>query len=227
VTASAELAGKVGLLLPALRQAQYALWTGPDLRGRYADYLVAMHGVIRASVPLMRAAQDRCAELAWHDPAAPALAGYLAEHIEEELGHDEWLRADLVALGADPDEPLRRVPPALVAAAVGAQYYWLAHVHPAVLLGYVWLLEAYPPAPAFVLDLQRRSGLPAAAFSTLRRHAALDVAHRAELAAVIDALPLDPTARAALGVNALQTTGQLTLLFRQLAARPRPETTAA
>ena len=39
---------------------------------------------------------------------------------------------------------------ATAAALVGAQYYWIRHVHPVALLGYVMLLEGYPPSAGTV-----------------------------------------------------------------------------
>jgi pyrroloquinoline quinone (PQQ) biosynthesis protein C len=217
VGASNVLALKADLVMAALHAAQYQLWSGPAVAQRYERYLVAMHGVIRASVPLMEAAVRRCRNADVAGRLATGLDAYLSRHIEEERGHDEWLRQDLAALGADPDELLRRAPDAVVAQLVGAQYYWIAHAHPAIVLGYIWLLESYPPAPAFIDELQRRTGHPAAAFRTLRRHADLDPGHRAELAALLDMLRPGPRTRAAIDANMLHSVGALTELFRRLA----------
>ena len=229
---SATLAAKVGLVLPTLHAEMARLWTAPRVAERYVEYLVVMHGVIRASVPLMRSARARCAELVRPDPVtdpvADPLADYLARHIEEERGHDEWLRQDLAALGGDPDEPLRRLPSPTVAGLVGAQYYWIAHLHPVVLLGYVWVLEGFPPTTDFVDDLARRTGWPAAAFRTLRMHGALDVEHRRNLGGLLDRLPLTPIQRTGIETNAMYTAGQLAALFREMSnCRPpsrRPPT---
>ncbi|HEY9390941.1 MAG TPA: iron-containing redox enzyme family protein [Mycobacteriales bacterium] len=223
---STTLTAKVGLLLPTLRAEMTRLWTAAPVADRYVEYLVVMHGVIRASVPLMRTARTRCAELAgtgrMADPVVDPLADYLTRHIGEETGHDEWVRQDLAALGADPDEPLRRIPCPTVAGLVGAQYYWIAHMHPVVLLGYVWVLEGFPPTPEFVDALRRRTGWPAAAFRTLRAHGALDPTHRRELGELLDRLPLTPTLRTGIETNALFTVGQLATLFRQLSTCPLP-----
>ena len=51
-----------------------------------------------------------------------------------------------------------RPPSPTVAALVGAQYYWIEHVHPVGLLGYVLLLEGWPPTPETVEELRRRTG---------------------------------------------------------------------
>lgn len=216
-TTSAGVAGRAALLRPVLAAQLHRVWTTPPVRDRYVEYLTVMHGLIRASVPLMRAAVRRCGELSDQDPVAGALADYLTRHIDEETGHEEWLCQDLAAAGRDPAEPLRRIPSPTVAGLVGAQYYWIAHHHPVLLLGYVWVLEGSPPTPEFVTGLRLRTGWPASAFRTLRRHGAADLEHRAELAAVLDRLPLTPGLRAGVERNALHTTGQLAVLFADLA----------
>ena len=42
---------------------------------------------------------------------------------------------------------------------VGAQYYWILHYHPVALLGWIGLLEGYPPAPEMLDELMARTGL--------------------------------------------------------------------
>jgi len=101
VRPSIALRIKLQLAMPALNQVTRRLWQPADLRGRYLDYLVALHAVIRASVPLMQAAQRRCSELT-ADPVAAPLAHYYAIHIDEELHHDDWLLVDLAEACQDP-----------------------------------------------------------------------------------------------------------------------------
>ena len=40
------------------------------------------------------------------------------------------------------------MPPPSVAGLVGSQYYWILHHHPVAFLGYVALMEGYPPTPS-------------------------------------------------------------------------------
>jgi hypothetical protein len=145
------------LVLPAVFSASDRLCLHDRVRELYPAYLVLSHGIIRASVPLMAAARERARELAG-DPVAAAVADYCGRHIEEELGHDDWLLEDLAFLGVDPEDVRTRPPSPTVAALVGAQYYWIRHVHPVGLLGYVLLLEGWPPTPATVDELRRRTG---------------------------------------------------------------------
>ncbi|QMU80487.1 hypothetical protein GXW83_22545 [Streptacidiphilus sp. PB12-B1b] len=221
----------LGLAAPALRAAMDALWQQPDLDRRYVEYLHTMHAVIRASVPLMLRAAARCAGLGPGDPLAEPLRRYFEEHAEEEQGHDDWLLADLAAAGADPAEPLLRLPPPVVAELAGAQYYWIEHHHPVTLLGYVLVLEGNAPAPWLADRLMACTGLPAAAVRTVRDHAALDSGHLRALERLLDALPLTGEQERAVTVSALHTAAALARLFHRLAAptpspTPNPSTTA-
>ncbi|WP_354642999.1 iron-containing redox enzyme family protein [Kitasatospora camelliae] len=221
-TASVALRAKLALARPAVTAATDALWRPAGLGPRYLRYLAAMHQLIRASVPLMERAAVRCAELGPADPVAGPLGRYLREHAEEERGHDDWLLADLAAAGADPAELLAAVPPPAVAELAGAQYYWIEHHHPVALLGYVAALEGNAPAPWLADRLAAGTGLPPAAFRTVREHAELDGGHLAALDALLDALPLTAAAEAAIGLSALHTAHGITRLFLGLAADPAP-----
>ncbi|GAA2139125.1 hypothetical protein GCM10009760_20980 [Kitasatospora kazusensis] len=214
---SAALHLKLSFATPALNTAMANLWRPEGLTRRYGRYLRTMHEVIRASVPLMELAARRCAELGPDDPVAGPLAAYLAEHIEEERGHDDWLLADLAAAGLDPRGPLRQQPPPVVARLVGPQYYWIEHFHPVALLGYITVLESNAPAPWLAEQLAADTGLPGAAFQTVSHHAVLDTGHSAELARFIDRLPLDPAQETAIAVSALHTVNAATELFNRIA----------
>lgn len=217
LTESRRLRSELALVLPGLTAAGRRLLEHPELRRLYPRYLVMSHGIIRASVPLMEAAGDRCRALAG-DPVAAAVAGYTAGHVPEERGHDDWLLEDLAATGVDPVAVTSRPPSATVAALVGAQYYWIAHAHPVALLGYVLLLEGYPPSVATVDELRARTGYGERAFRTLLAHADLDPHHGAELDAVLDSLPLTGDQRSLLGVSALTSAALLTEAMGELLA---------
>lgn len=214
---SADLRATLALAAPAVRAATAALWQPAGLRARYLAYLGAMHALIRASVPLMELAADRCARPAGYDPVAEPLGRYLREHAEEERGHDDWLLADIAAAGGDPGGPAAVLPSPVIAAMAGAQYYWIEHHHPVALLGYIAVLEGNAPAPGLADRLAAQTALPAAAFRTLRDHAALDTGHLADLDGLLDRLPLSAARRTAVRVSALHTVRELARLFRDLA----------
>lgn len=223
--AAAALHMKLELAGPALRAATAALWRPSDLRTRYVAYLHAMHAVIRASVPLLDRAAARCRELGPSDALAQPLRDYLLRHIEEERGHDRWLLDDIAAAGGDPAKALGTLPPPLVARLVGAQYYWVEHHHPVTLLGYIAVLEGNAPHARLGARLALATGLPDAAFRTVRAHADLDAHHTADLDRLLDALALTPAQSAAVAVSALHTADALVRLFTDLAtpARTVPE----
>jgi hypothetical protein len=203
-TPSRLLRAKIELASDHLRDATVRLWEGPDLARRYPAYLQHLHGIVRASVPLMQAALE-AARARPDDPVAAALTGYLPGHIQEELDHDEWVVNDLTVLGIPRETVLARVPPASVAAVVGAQYYWIFHHHPLAILGYIGVLEGWPPRADRIRTIATRAGLPLAAFSTILKHADLDPAHRHELDVLLDTLPLTTSRSSLIGLSAIHT----------------------
>jgi hypothetical protein len=186
------------------------LWAESDQARAYPRFLIHLHQVIRASVPLMHAAQERSLERASSDRVCAALAEYFAVHIDEERGHDAWALEDLEAAGVGREAALACVPPAQTAALVGAQYYWIEHHHPVALLGYLFVLEDGPDdADPFLDELRAHSGFPHAAFRTLRHHGRLDADHRADLDRLVDRLPLERTHKDAIGVSLAHTAASL------------------
>lgn len=197
-----ELAGAVEPLTAACT----ALVEHQRLREIWPEYLVLQHQIIRATVPLTEAALARARELS--DSLREPLAAYLERHVDEELNHDEGLLDDLENLGLGRAEALGRMPPAAVATLVGSQYYWIHHHHPVAFLGYVALMEGYPPTPELIETLAARTGYPREAFRTFEQHADLDPGHRDHLDRTLDELPLDAEHEAMI-VTSAQTTAVL------------------
>jgi hypothetical protein len=201
---------------PALRGAAADVWRLPGLKRRYPEYLRAMHGVIRASVPLMEFAARRCAELAGTDPVAGLLRPYLIRHSAEERGHDDWLLADLAALGCDPGRLLAEQPSPAVARLVGPQYYWIDHHHPVALLGYIAVMEGNAPAVSLGGWIVSRTGAPASAVRTIREHAELDSGHTDAVFELLDRLPLSSAQATAIATSGLYTVDALIALFADI-----------
>jgi pyrroloquinoline quinone (PQQ) biosynthesis protein C len=186
----------------------------------YPRFLRTSHCIIRASVPLMEAARERALALPAGDPVREPLATYLEEHIPEERHHDEWLLDDLESIGVARDSVLRQVPSATVAELVGAQYYWMLHYHPVTVLGYIAVLEGYPPSDALIDELAGRTGYPESAFRTLRLHGELDQGHGDELDALLDRLVLTPEQSAAVGLSAMTTVDLYTQALHDVIGEP-------
>jgi hypothetical protein len=207
LTASRRVRRQLAAAVGPLSAVCTALVEHPRLQDVWPEYLVLQHQIIRATVPLTRAALEETRALS--DPLSTQLAGYLEEHVDEELDHDEGLLDDLELLGLSREDVLARMPPPTVAALVGAQYYWIHHHHPVAFLGYVALMEGYPPTAELIETLAARTGYPVESFRTFTQHADLDPGHRDHLDETLDALPLGEAEEAAI-VESARTTAVLT-----------------
>jgi pyrroloquinoline quinone (PQQ) biosynthesis protein C len=218
-THSERLRNKIELVLPDFISASTEVITHPRFVELYPELLIAIHQMIRTSVPLMQTSLNRCQELARCDRVAEAMIPYLTQHIKEELHHDEWLLEDIELLGIQRAEVLRRMPSPHVAAATGCRYYWILHHHPLAEIGAIAVMEGYPPAVEVFDILEEETGLPRAVFRTLEKHAHLDPHHRDDLLAAIDALPLEEEHHEILTVSAFATIEYASAVYREVAAR--------
>ena len=191
------------LAVPGLWRRAELIWHGEPADAAYRRWLQVSHAMMRATIPLLTDARDECARR--RDPVSAKLRGYFADQIEQEHGHEEILRDDYVGAGGRAAELTEPVAPGAVARLVGAQYYWIRHEHPLALAAHIAVLEWFPPGPALGSGLAARTGLPAAAFSTLELHAAADTEHGAALLRLLDGLPLPARLGELLSVSALTT----------------------
>lgn len=199
---------RITLLKPALDNASRHMWNSPAVRAVYLEWLRTLHGMIRATVPLMTAAIERCLPLR-DDPVAAPLGAYFAKHVREEWGHDIWAREDYVCAGGAAEDIDGFIPGPATAGLVGAQYYWIRHGHPVALAGHIAVLEGYPPSTTLAPELAARTGLPIEAFRTIARHSHLDVKHAEDVRRLIDGLPLTPPQLALVGLSAVHTAASL------------------
>ena len=225
MTLSERLTGVLSVLEPAMATSSEACFADPHAARVYAHYLMAMHDIVCASVPLMCAAREGLVGRG-HSLASRVIP-YLDEHIEEERGHDQLVLHDLQTLGYDRSWVMSQDPFENAAAMVGAQYYWVHHRDPVVLLAYPFVLEGYPTTIAWVSELEVRTALPTEAFSALRLHARLDHGHRDKLHRLLDELALPEPVSHWLTVNALQTMGHVIGVLAEAAARGRVLSVAA
>ena len=217
-TASVRLRRKIALAIGPFAAACTELVNHPRLRELWPEYLILQHEIIRATVPLTRAATEQARALPDDDPLAAPLVAYLDEHVDEELDHDYELLDDLELLGIDRATVLERMPSPAVATLVGSQYYWLHHYHPVTFLGYVAFMEGSPPTPELVDLLIERTGYPRDAFHTFAEHAELDPGHRDHLNRVLDSLPLTSERETVLAISATSTSTLATRALEELLA---------
>jgi hypothetical protein len=216
VSNSRRLRRTVETALPELSAATNAVVTHPQFRALYPEFLVTVHQMVRATVPLMRAALARCRELEGTDPVAAAMVPYFTQHIKEEMHHDDWLLEDLEMIGVPRAEVLRRMPPPAVASLIGAHYYWIHHHHPVAKLGQIAVMEGYPPSVEAIDFLVARTGDPRAAFRTLEKHCHLDTNHRDDFDEALDRMPLREEHHAILETSALHTIRAAAAAYREL-----------
>lgn len=191
------------------------VWFHPRFNVLYPEFLFATYGVTMASAPAMRMAARCCEEAGTNDGLHRWLRDYYLEHAAEEEDHGDWLLADLASLGVSRERVLERLPYSSVAALVGAQYYWMRHVHPVAYLGYIAVVEV-PADVEFLREVSERTGIPPASMSCHLRHAELDPEHVAEFDATLDRLVLTPRQRELITVSAITTIGHLERLFEDV-----------
>jgi len=209
---------RVGFSGRALVAACNRLTEHPQFSLLYPGFLFVLHTIVRGAVPLMVDASEQLRNVRARDLLADPLIEYYDHHVEEERGHDEWILEDLEVLGVPRKTTLARIPSPTVAGLVGAQYYWIRHHHPVVLLGYISVLERYAPTVESVDALGRRAGVPAAALRTLREHAAVDDEHARDLERIVDSLTLTDAQFLGICINAAATVRSLVQCVDELIA---------
>lgn len=207
---SRTLRTKIHLAEPGLIAASDQFWNHAQLPKMFPEFLFMMHSIIRSSVRLINAAAYEAQGRANADPVCEKIAGYYATHAIEEAHHDEWLLDDLVAIGMDRVSVLARLPSPAVASLVGAQYYWVQHVHPVALFGYLAVLEGNPTPLKQLEEIQKKNGLPADSMRTMVKHARLDPHHRDEMFAQFDDLPLNESLSELVSLSAFHTIEHVT-----------------
>lgn len=141
--------------------------------GEYVEFLSQAYHHVKHTVPLLMATGARLPES--HEWLRVAVA----EYIEEETGHQEWILNDIAACGFD-SEAVRNGQP-LLATELMVSYAWdtVSRINPVGFFGMVHVLEGTSISLADqAADTLRRSlGLPKKAFSYLYSHGALDLEH--------------------------------------------------
>lgn len=139
----------------------------------YIAFLSEAYHHVKHTVPLLMACGARLPErLEW-------LRSAVAEYIEEEIGHQEWILNDIRACGGDA-EAVRNGQPSLATELMVAYVYdRIARHNPVSFFGMVNVLEGTSIALATqAADVLRDSlQLPPQAFSYLTSHGSLDISH--------------------------------------------------
>lgn len=154
---------------PIIQQAM----TGQVALHSYIAFLTEAYHHVKHTVPLLMACGARLPDrLEW-------LREAIAEYIEEEYGHQEWVLGDIAACGADM-EAVRHGSPRLPTELMVAYVYdRIARHNPVSFFGMVNVLEGTSIALATQVAgiIQDKLQLPKQAFSYLNSHGSLDLEH--------------------------------------------------
>jgi hypothetical protein len=132
--------------------------------------LCFLHGIVTASENLL-------ANAIAHSNGY--LKIYFGEHLREETGHLAMVEQDLANLGV---ENILHFPAA--AQLAGAQYYYITHENPALLLGYMAALECNSIPLSTVNELEATYG----PLLSIRHHAEHDINHGRDVREQIERL---------------------------------------
>jgi pyrroloquinoline quinone (PQQ) biosynthesis protein C len=169
--------------LLAVRIIQDALQGRIEL-AQYTAFLAQAYHHVRHTVPLLMACGSRLPpRLSW-------LQAAVADYISEEIGHDDWILADLAACNVD-TERVRASDPAFdTEVMVAYAYHQIDRGDPLAFFGMVHVLEGTSVAIAdrAASALRASLALPESAFRYLRSHGTLDVGHVQNFACLMDRL---------------------------------------
>jgi pyrroloquinoline quinone (PQQ) biosynthesis protein C len=139
----------------------------------YLGFLQQAYHHVKHTVPLLMAVGSRLPEeQEW-------LRLAVAEYIEEELGHQEWILNDIAACGYDSDVVRHGQPNPATELMIAYAYDTVMRVNPVGFFGMVHVLEGTSVAIAETVadNIRGRLGLPQNAFSYLYSHGSLDKEH--------------------------------------------------
>jgi pyrroloquinoline quinone (PQQ) biosynthesis protein C len=174
--------------LPVIRDAL----GGRVTIAEYRRFLAEAYHHVKHTVPLLMACGARLPErLEW-------LRGAVAEYIEEEYGHHEWILDDIRACGGDADAVRASPPSAATELMVAYAYDTIARGNPAGFFGMVLVLEGTSTALALnaAAALSEHLGVERKALRYLTSHGTLDQQHIGFYESLMDRLT-DPADRAA------------------------------
>jgi pyrroloquinoline quinone (PQQ) biosynthesis protein C len=139
----------------------------------YVAYLCQAYHHVKHTLPLLMAAGSRLpASHEW-------LRDAVAEYIDEEQGHQEWILNDIEACGYDREAARNSQPTFATELLVAYAYDTIQRGNPIGFFGMVQVLEGASILVALKAadGVQRALNLPDSAFSYLKSHGELDLEH--------------------------------------------------
>jgi pyrroloquinoline quinone (PQQ) biosynthesis protein C len=139
----------------------------------YVAFLVQAYHHVKHTVPLLMSCGSRSPmEKEW-------LRVAIAEYIDEETGHQEWILNDIKACGVDPESHRYGTPNPETELMVSYAYDTISRGNPVGFFGMVLVLEGTSIllATNAAQTIQSSLRLPDSAFSYLSSHGSLDLEH--------------------------------------------------
>jgi len=140
---------------------------------QYVAFLTQAYHHVKHTVPLLMATGSRLSEdKEW-------LRNAVAEYIEEELGHQEWILNDIAACGVDKESVRHSRPNMATELMVSYAYDTIQRINPLGFFGMVHVLEgtSISIADSAADHIRESLSLPKKAFSYLYSHGSLDQEH--------------------------------------------------
>ena len=152
---------------------QRCIGQGQFSLSEYIDFLTQAYHHVKHTVPLLMAVGSRLPSEKENYREA------IAEYIEEELGHQEWILNDLAACDSNKEHIRSGRPNAATELMVSYAYDTVMRNNPMAFFGMVFVLEGTSISLASLAAdiIQAHLELPDKAFSYLRSHGSLDKEH--------------------------------------------------
>lgn len=160
---------------------------------RYRHLLLELYHVVWHFNPVSAAAASRLAD------THRQVRYFLYQHMQEESGHEEWVRNDLQAVGVEPQATEAHEPSAFTRALVGYNYWAADRRHPCSVLGMLYTLEVIAsvyggPFAAAIKESLLLEGERGVSF--INSHATMDAEHMADLRKILNTLHDEPAREA-------------------------------
>ncbi|WP_192958232.1 TenA family transcriptional regulator [Serratia fonticola] len=148
----------------------------------YIAFLTQAFYHVSHTVPLLMTAGGRMnSEYEW-------VRGAIAEYMDEEYGHQEWILNDIRTCGGDAEVVRHGQPVLAIELMIAFLYDHVSRLNPMGIFGMVHVLEGTSVAIATTVaeQLKQGLGLPDKAMSYLSSHGELDKEHLAFFASLMD-----------------------------------------
>lgn len=169
-------------LVKETESSRHALYSVPQLqdglngdisRETYVAYLTEAYHHVSHTVRFLMATGARLPD------SKKELHKAIAEYIEEEVGHEEWILNDIAAAGGDKEKVRGSQPNLETQLLIAYNYDYINRKNPVGFFGMVYMLESTSTqiANKGADAIKGKLGLPQKAFSYLYSHGELDISH--------------------------------------------------